>query len=87
MYGLRFLGKKRTKIIEIPKPVAHDQDVLVKIRASALCGTDFPFYRNNKDILGCIPGHEAAGVIVEVDKPINLRIKKCPYQNTQISMN
>ncbi|HEX3548478.1 MAG TPA: zinc-binding dehydrogenase [Mycobacterium sp.] len=58
-----------TKVIEVPKPEVGPSDVLVKVRACGICGTDAFFIS-----LGGIPGsegamplgHEPAGEVVEV---------------------
>lgn len=84
MRGLRFLGNRRVEIREFPKPKAKDSNVVVKIEASALCGTDLPFYRAKKDILGCIPGHELAGKVVEIDQTSYIKIGDRVVLNTQI---
>ena len=58
-----------TQIVELPKPVAGPADVLVKMRACGICGSDALYIS-----LGGLPprqgkmplGHEPAGEIVEV---------------------
>ncbi|MCL5986183.1 MAG: alcohol dehydrogenase catalytic domain-containing protein [Actinobacteria bacterium] len=84
MKGLRFLGKRTVELRELPNPVAKDDKVVVKIKASAICGSDLPNYRANSDILGCVPGHELAGVVFEVDKACKVKIGDRVALNTQI---
>jgi (R,R)-butanediol dehydrogenase/meso-butanediol dehydrogenase/diacetyl reductase len=58
-----------TKVVDAPKPTVGHADVLVKIRACGICGTDSLFIS-----MGGIPGHdngmplghEPAGEVVEV---------------------
>lgn len=58
-----------TRVIEVPKPTVGPSDVLVKIRACGICGTDALFIS-----MGGIPGHdggmplghEPAGEVVDV---------------------
>lgn len=58
-----------TRVVEVPKPVVGRNDVLVKMRACGICGSD-AFYIS----LGGLPGregktplgHEPAGEVVEV---------------------
>ena len=58
-----------TQVIDAPKPIAGPSDVLVKIRACGICGTDSLFIS-----MGGIPGHdggmplghEPSGEVVEV---------------------
>jgi 2-desacetyl-2-hydroxyethyl bacteriochlorophyllide A dehydrogenase len=63
-----------TKIVELPKPGAGPDDVLVKIRACGICGSDALYIA-----LGGLPprqgqmplGHEPAGEVVEVGRAVN----------------
>ena len=60
--------------LEMPKP--GEGEVLIKVRAAAICGTDVHYYRWNDAAEGfatkfnlqfpMIPGHECAGDVVEV---------------------
>jgi len=57
---------------EIPTPTVGADEVLVKIRASGICGTDL-HYRHGRTLPEKIPitlGHEAAGVIEEVGEKV-----------------
>lgn len=54
-------------IQDVPKPEVGDYDVLIKIAACGICGTDVHIYKG--EYLGdypVIPGHEFAGTIEEV---------------------
>ena len=56
--------------IDAPRPGAGE--VLVKIEATAICGSDLNFYRWNawaQDVAGdvpFVPGHEGCGTVVEL---------------------
>ncbi len=62
-------GPGQTKVLEVPKPRVGQDDVLLKVRACGICGSD-AFYIS----LGGLPGregatplgHEPAGEVVEV---------------------
>src|SRR5215218_7678445 len=62
-----------TRVIDVPKPAVGPADVLVKIRACGICGTDSFFIS-----MGGIPGHdggmplghEPAGEVVEVGNAV-----------------
>ena len=84
MKGLRFLGKRITELRKLPDPVAKDDNVIVKIKASALCGSDLPRYRADSDILGAIPGHELAGEVIDIDKANKIKIGDRIVLNTQV---
>jgi L-iditol 2-dehydrogenase len=57
---------------DVPKPSIGDDELLVRVMASSICGTDLRIIRNGHRKLQpnqrLILGHEFAGVIVEVGK-------------------
>jgi 2-desacetyl-2-hydroxyethyl bacteriochlorophyllide A dehydrogenase len=62
-----FVGKNKMEFREIPKPLIAEDDVLVKVMAMGVCGTDLQFYKGIRKInFPHISGHEASGEIVEV---------------------
>lgn len=68
-------GIRRMEAGEAPMPTMGDEDVLVKIQAVGICGSDLHYY--DKGRIGAfavkypfILGHEAAGEIVEVGKKV-----------------
>jgi 2-desacetyl-2-hydroxyethyl bacteriochlorophyllide A dehydrogenase len=66
MIGIHLLGKGKISIDELLKPAAKGNNVVVKIKAAGICGTDrHPLLEEGQEK---IPGHENAGEIVEVDK-------------------
>jgi threonine dehydrogenase-like Zn-dependent dehydrogenase len=85
MKATRFIGDSRIVLLDMPAPQAKDDWVVVRVKASALCGTDLPFYHGHGETLGeCIPGHEIAGQVVAVDKPKYLKVGARVVLNTQI---
>lgn len=70
MLAAIYNGKKNIKIRDIPKPEIGDNEVLLKVKACSICGTDrkifeyghFKIKEKNEQILG----HEISGVIEEV---------------------
>ena len=59
-------------IKEIPNPELKDSQVLIRVKASGICGTDLAIVRGH--LLTPTPlilGHEFAGEIVEVGKKVN----------------
>lgn len=56
---------------DVPVPRLESNEVLVKVKATAICGSDINFYKWNKwcekviQSLPFIPGHEGSGEIVE----------------------
>ena len=86
MRGALFAGNRRISLTEFPIPEPHDDWVLVRVKASALCGTDLPYYRADATdpLDGCIPGHEIAGQVAEVDRPLHIKRGDRVVVNTQV---
>ncbi len=67
MKGVHFLGNGIISIDEVSDPKPQGRNVVVKVTAAGICGTD------RHPLLGegqaTIPGHEIAGEIVAVDHP------------------
>ena len=52
-------------------PTIKDDEVLVKVLATGICGTDFGIYKGYREVEeGLIPGHEFIGEIVETGASI-----------------
>lgn len=67
-------GAYELREIEVPKPGAGE--VLIQMKATAICGTDISIlynkYKGRKPVpIPLIVGHEAAGVIAELGKEVN----------------
>lgn len=72
MLGVQMLGDSKVVVREFPDPVPKDGEVLVRILASGLCGSELSLYRRP----GGHPfngGHEAVGEVVEANHCRRLR--------------
>lgn len=57
---------------EVEKPSLKDGEVLVKVQAVGICGSDIPrIYRTGMYSYPLIPGHEFAGVVIETGADTN----------------
>jgi threonine 3-dehydrogenase len=61
---------------EVPKPTIKDNEVLIKIKKTAICGTDLHIYKWDEWAQKTIPvpmhvGHEFMGEIVEIGKNVS----------------
>lgn len=69
MKAIRLLGKGHIELQEIPVPEIGEGEMLVRIRAASLCGTDIRMYRNGHPNAGedhpLTLGHEFAGYIAK----------------------
>ena len=64
---LRFQGQGKVEIVEAPKPNCNDQTVVLKVAASALCGSELGRLRGEKHTAEGFynTGHEVVGIIEE----------------------
>ena len=62
-----FYGKHDMKVEEVPMPQVGDRDVLIKVEACGICGTDVHIFEGDKGAAACTPptilGHEFSGVV------------------------
>lgn len=67
MRGVVFVGERELEIREFPDPTPGPGEVIVKIKASGMCGSDLHSYRQPKSVRTpdkqCIAGHEPCGVV------------------------
>ncbi|MCY9698168.1 zinc-dependent alcohol dehydrogenase family protein [Paenibacillus alginolyticus] len=71
MKGVVFPGNKQVHIKDFPIPTPGPNEVLIQMKASAICRSDMSLYDGNPVVggetakTGChIPGHEPAGLVV-----------------------
>lgn len=56
---------------DVEKPVPKENEVLIKVKAVGICGTDVPILKGLREVpIPLIPGHEFAGDIVEAGKEV-----------------
>ncbi len=73
MKALRIVGERQVVVREKADPRPGPNDVIVQMKASAICGSDLHPYRHPRpaDLEGdLIPGHEPSGVIAEVGRDV-----------------
>lgn len=61
---------KSIKVQEVPIPTINDNEVLIRVKYTGICGTDWSIYNGwySADKLPMIAGHEFSGVIAQVGK-------------------
>lgn len=70
---------KRFKIQEVPVPEIKETEVLVQIKATAICGTEVAMYAGeHKENYPLIMGHETAGVVAKVGSAVTSVREKDP---------
>jgi 2-desacetyl-2-hydroxyethyl bacteriochlorophyllide A dehydrogenase len=72
MQAIVFTAPQTLDIRQVADPGCGPQDVIVKVGAVGICGTDLHIYRNEYySQFPLIAGHEFCGVIVEVGKEVS----------------
>ena len=61
--SLHFLGNSQTEIVELPMPEPKEDQMLLRVRVSALCGSEMGSWRGNGSAGN--GGHEFAGEVVD----------------------
>lgn len=72
MKAAYLLGPKDLQVVDRPIPVPAETEVLIRVKTTAICGTDVAIY-NGQPVLNhpVIQGHESAGIIEEVGAKVN----------------
>lgn len=73
MRALTYHGSKDVRVETVPDPVILDSDdVILKVTATAICGSDLHIYRGNIPMVkdGDILGHEFMGIVEDVGKDV-----------------
>ena len=69
MKAVIYSGKNRLDLVDIKIPDIQDDDILVKIKACAVCGTDLRIFKHGHFKIGKhekrVLGHELAGEIID----------------------
>ena len=64
-------GKERFEVREVDKPECGLGEVLVRVKACAVCGTDLRIFRGQKSVDVPVTGHEISGVIEEIGEGVD----------------
>lgn len=73
MKAALYKGPKDLNVVEVEKPKPSDNQILIKVKACATCGTDAKIFNHGHPRLTPpqIIGHEIAGEIVEIGARVN----------------
>lgn len=75
MKALALFGVGDIRVIEKEKPKIEDKEVLIKVAACGICGTDIHFFKGEWPVkTPLVLGHEFSGVVEEVgSKVVNIK--------------
>ncbi|KIN64238.1 Alcohol dehydrogenase GroES domain protein [Sulfitobacter noctilucicola] len=73
MKAVVFTGKNEVQFTDLPDPKPAADEVVVKVKASGICHTDYEVLKDNygTGAFPVVPGHEYAGVVVEVGSDVH----------------
>ena len=64
MKGLKFLGNSKVELTDLPDPEVKKGDVLVRVKASAICGSEMEVFLSPNGLgWNGNPGHDVMGVV------------------------
>lgn len=78
MLGAVFPGDRTVQLMDFPDPTPGENDVILEMRASGICGSDLKSYRGTYK--GALPpgpiiaGHEPCGVVVAKGRGVTSRV-------------
>lgn len=70
MKAAKYEGKEKLSIVDIPKPTPKDDEVLVKVKYTGICGSDLESYKTGLYPVPVVMGHEIVGVIEEIGESV-----------------
>jgi threonine dehydrogenase-like Zn-dependent dehydrogenase len=77
MKAILFTGSRGLTNVQLPDPTAGPGEVVIRMRASGVCGSDLHRFRQTAEQLGemtkVVPGHDSCGDIVEVGEGVSDR--------------
>lgn len=62
MRAVRLTGPKRLELIELPEPTATADEVVLRVAAAGICGSDLSCYKTGV-FAGSVLGHEFSGIV------------------------
>ncbi len=75
MKGVVLLGNGKLEVREFPDPIPGPQEVVVRVKTAAICGSDIHMYhapRSSSTGRDLIAGHEPAGIVESVGPGVTL---------------
>jgi threonine dehydrogenase-like Zn-dependent dehydrogenase len=73
MKAIIFNEKNNVNVTDLPDPKAGSGEVVVEVKASGICHTDYEVLKDNygTGAFPVVPGHEFAGVVVDVGSEVS----------------
>jgi propanol-preferring alcohol dehydrogenase len=74
MRGVRMRDARTVEVGDWPDPQPEGDEVVVRVEAAAICGSDLHGLYRRPGEKAFVPGHEGAGVVVAVDRPRRAKV-------------
>ncbi len=77
MKAIVFIERNRVELTDLPDPAAGPNEVVVEVKASGICHTDYEVLKDNygSGAFPVVPGHEYAGIVADVGSDVkNLKV-------------
>src|SRR3954452_5849956 len=68
-------GERQLAYREVADPVAGDDEVLLEVRATAVCGSDVHRYLRGHRTYPMILGHEASGIVAAAGRNVDAGLR------------
>ena len=82
MLATRLIDVGDVRTVEVPKPQPGPGDILIKVEASGICGTDRHLFKGEfPSVPGTTLGHEFSGIVVDPgqsDFKVGARVTRDP---------
>lgn len=65
MKAAKYEGKRKIIIVDIPRPIPKNDEVLVQVKYAGICGSDLEAYKTGLYPSNIIMGHEIIGYVAE----------------------
>jgi threonine dehydrogenase-like Zn-dependent dehydrogenase len=72
MKCIKFAGNRKIELVDIPTPKLDEGEILVRIKASAICGSEMESFPKETGLKGN-PGHEVMGVVEDSNGSIKYK--------------
>ena len=74
MRGVKITGQRALEVRDWPEPEPKSGEVVLKIKAASICGSDLNHIYRSEGAYDVIPGHEGMGEVVAVEGPSHLQV-------------
>ena len=71
MKAALYNGQDQMEVRDHPDPIPHEDDVIVKVKATGICGSDLLLYKDKEEADELPAGHEVTGEIVDTGSSVD----------------